>query len=151
MDPPKKQPVSPPSTWQDEGLEFEITDFSEARRVLDDESLSQFEVSSVTSPEHWKRLRRARLPTDRALGGRAIDWLMSLPPGLRPEQISSQFPRVANALAEVWDEPEECQVALDKLLGSERKGREGFPPEVRKELIALRDWVAGLRGWNEPF
>ncbi|MEP7300148.1 MAG: hypothetical protein ABI699_01360 [Caldimonas sp.] len=141
MDPPKKQPGSPASTWQDEGLEFELTDFGDAKRVLDDESISQFHVATLDSPEHWKRARRAKLPTDRALSGRTIDWLLSLPSGLRPQKLSSQFPRVANALAEAWGEPHECQAALDKLLHSERKGRKGFPPEVNYELIALRDWA----------
>ncbi len=108
MDPPKKQPGSPASTWEDEGLEFEITDFGEARRVLDDESISQFHVATDASPEHWKRVRRAKLPTDRALSGQGIDWLLSLPPGLRPERLGAQFPRIANALAEVWNEPTQC-------------------------------------------
>ncbi|MEO8527295.1 MAG: hypothetical protein ABI460_21365 [Caldimonas sp.] len=151
MDPPKKPPVSPASTWQDEGLEFEITDFGEARRILDDESIAQFHVATAMSPAQWKRLRRATLPTDRALSGRAIDWLLSLPPGVRPEKIGSQFPRIANALAGVWDEPGECQAALDKLFDDGRTGRIGFPPGVQNELLALRDWMTGLRGWNESF
>jgi len=141
MDPPKKQPSPPASTWQDEGLEFEITDFGDARRVLDDESISQFHVATNDSPEHWKRLRRAKLPTDRALSGQTIDWLLSLPSNLRPQHLSSQFPRVANALAEAWHEPHECQAALDKLLFCERKGRKGFPAKVHDELTALRNWT----------
>ena len=141
MDPPKKPSTPLPSTWQDEGLEFEITDFGEARRILDDESISQFHVETVASPAHWKRLRRATVPTDRANNGRAIDWLLSLPPSLRPEKLSSQFPRIVNALAEVWHESGECQAALDKLLGDGRAGRSGFPREVQDELIALRDWT----------
>jgi hypothetical protein len=72
------QPTSPPppsatdSEW-DEGLDFELTDIEEARRILDHESDSQFDVASITKPEHWKRIRRASLPTDRALTGRAIE------------------------------------------------------------------------------
>jgi hypothetical protein len=141
MDPPKKSSTSPPSTLQDEGLEFELTDFGEARRILDDESISQFHVATAVSPAHWKRLRRATMPTDRALSGQAIDWLLSLPPNLRPDKLTSQFPRIANALAGVWHEPNECQAALDKLLDNGRTGRSGFPPEVYDELIALRDWT----------
>lgn len=142
MDPPKKQPSSPPpSSWQDEGLEFELTDFGDARRVLDDESISQFHVATTDSPEHWKRHRRAKLPTDRALSGQTIDWLLSLPSSLRPQNLSSQFPRVANALAEAWREPHECQAALDKLLFCERRGRKGFPAAVQDELTALRNWT----------
>lgn len=124
-------------TNQDEGLEFELTDFEEARRILDSESASQFFVP----PEHWTRLRRGTLPTDRALTGRAIDWLLALPPTLRPQNLSVLFPRITNALAEVWHEPQQCQVALDKLLCDGRKGRKGFPFVVRDELIVLRNWT----------
>ncbi|MCE9660418.1 MAG: hypothetical protein K8R60_17795 [Burkholderiales bacterium] len=151
METSKKQLNPPASPWHGEALEFEITGFDEARRVLDDESMTQFEVVPSSSPEQWKRVRRPKLPTDRALSGQAIDWLISLPPSLRPEKLGAQFPRIANALAEVWNDPDECQAALDRLLDEQRKGRSGFPAKVHDELVSLRDWVAGLRGWNEPF
>ncbi len=151
MDPPKKPSTSPPSTWQDEGLEFEITDFGEAKRILDDESIAQFHVETVVSPAQWKRLRRVALPTDRALSGQAIDWLLSLAPDVRPQKLTAQFPRIANALAGVWHDRGECEAVLGKLLDDGRTGRGGFPYEVQNELLALRDWVTGLHGWNEPF
>lgn len=141
MDPTEKPTDPTESSWHDEGLEFELTDIEDARRVLDAESVSQFDVAAIDSPAHWKRVRRASLPTDRALTGRAIDWLLALPPSLRPETLSHQFPRIVNALTEVWDEPGECQAALDKLLRDGRKGRKGFPPKVQHELVALRDWT----------
>ncbi len=151
MDPQKKEPGSPASTWHDEGLEFELTDLDEARRVLDAESISQFDVASVVSPAHWKRVRRDKLPTDRALSGQAIDWLIGLEASLRPQHLSAQFPRIANALAAVWHDPDERQAALAKLLSGDRKGRKGFPPEVQNELAALRDSMIALRDWDEPF
>ncbi len=136
------QDTTPPdSAWQDEGFAFELTDIEDARRILDGESISQFDVAGIERPGHWKRLRRRSLPTDRALTGQAIDWLMTLPPSLRPESLSRQFPRIANALAEVWDEPEQCQAGFDKLLRDGRKGRKGFPAAVRGELEALRNWT----------
>ena len=141
MDPPKKQPPSPDSSWQDEGFDFELTDFDEARRILDSESLSQFDVGALERPEHWKRVRREKRPSDRALTGQAIDWLLGLPPALRPENLSQQFPRITNALAEVWNDPEQLQAALDGLLCDRRKGRKGFPAAVREELVALRNWT----------
>ena len=86
-------------------------------------------------------MRRGTLPTDRALTGRAIDWLLALPPTLRPQNLSVLFPRITNALAEAWHEPQQCQAALDKLLCDGRMGRKGFPFLVRDELIALRNWT----------
>lgn len=141
MDPAEKPPTAPDSRWQEEGLEFELTDIEEARRILDGESISQFDVATVVPPEQWKRLRREKLPSDRALTGAALDWLTALPPALRPHHLSRHFPRIVNALAGVWEEPEECQAALDGLLFSERKGRKGFPPAVHAELVALRNWT----------
>lgn len=141
MDQGKKPSTSPDSARQDEGLEFELTDIEEARRILDTESISQFDVATLVPPEHWKKLRREKVPSDRALTGAAIDWLTALPPKLRPHSLSVHFPRIVNALAEVWHEPEQCQAALDGLLCSGRKGRQGFPRAVQAELAALRDWT----------
>ncbi len=138
---PKNQSTPTDRLRQDEGFEFELTDIDEARRILDTESVSQFDVASIAMPERWKKLRRGTVPTDRALTGRAIDWLLALPPTLHPESLSRQFPRIVNALAEVWHEPEQCQVALDRLLGNARKGRQGFPVAVNDELVALRNWT----------
>lgn len=151
MDTKEKESDPRATSWQQEGLEFEITDLDEARRVLDNESVSQFDVATFAPPEQWKRVRRDKLPTDRALGGQAIDWLMSLSPDLRPEKLAKQFPRIANALAAVWSDSGERQAALDKLVDSDRKMRAGFPREVRQELAALRNWAIALRGWDEPF
>ena len=153
MDPHEKQPAPPAPAPHDEGFEFELTDLEEARRVLDSESMSQFDVFSIGSQEadQWKRLRRPKQPTDRALSGRGIDWLLALPEGVRPHHLSTRFPRIVNSLAEVWDDPDERLTSVDKLLGDGRKGRKGFPGEVHHELVALREWLTALRGWNEPF
>jgi hypothetical protein len=140
LDKPRKPFTSAESVW-DQGLEFEFTDIEEARRIHDAESESQFDVAAIARPQHWKKLRRISLPTDRALTGRALDWMTTLPPTLRPQLLSRQFPRIINALAEVWDEPGQCQVALDRLVCDTRKGRTGFPPAVREELAALRNWA----------
>ena len=138
---PEPQPAAAESGWQAEGFEFELTDIAEARRILDAESISQFDVAGIERPAHWKRLRRPSLATDRALTGQAIDWLLALPPSLRPQLLGRQFPRIVNALAEVWHEPEHCQAAFDRLLCDARKGRKGFPAAVHDELEALRNWA----------
>ena len=69
MDQLKRQSSTADSLRQDKGFEFEFTEIEEARRILDAESMSQFDVATVVPPEHWKRLRRAKLHTDRALTG----------------------------------------------------------------------------------
>lgn len=141
MDHHNKKSAAPELPYRNDGFDFEITDIGEARRILDAESESQFDVASVARPGEWERLRRAKLPTDRALTGRAIDWLIALPPKLRPHSLSVEFPRIVNALAEVWDEPERCQATFDSLLCNERRRRKGFPSAVQGELEALRNWT----------
>ncbi|MEO6363095.1 MAG: hypothetical protein ABIO71_07680 [Caldimonas sp.] len=136
-----KHDPAPGLPGPNDGFDFEITDIHEARRVHDAESESQFDGATIARPEQWARLRREKLPTDRALTGRGIDWLIALPPKLRPQHLSVQFPRIVNALAEVWDEPERCQAAFDGLLGDGRKRRQGFPREVHDELASLRNWA----------
>ena len=39
MDTHRKPPTLSAPAWQEEGLEFELTDLEDARRVLDEESL----------------------------------------------------------------------------------------------------------------
>ena len=144
MDQPKNPSTTRSSAWQDDGLDFEVIDVEEARQILDRESLSPFGVSTGSPQEHWKRLRRGTLPTDRALTGRAIDWFLALPSSVRPQNLSLQFPRITNALADVWHEPQQGVAALDRLLCDGRQGRKGFPAVVRDELIALRNWKQTL-------
>ena len=140
-DQPMTQSALQPSSRQDEGFEFELTDLEEARRILDGESVSQFEVARLMPAEHWEKRRRGKLATDRALTGVAIDWLLSLPPTLRPQHLARQFPRISNALSEVWHEPEQLRAAFDRLLCDRRIGRRGFPAAVRDELLALQRWT----------
>jgi hypothetical protein len=52
MDPKEKESGPPAANLQDEGLEFELTDLVEARRVLDNESVSQFDVATFVPPAH---------------------------------------------------------------------------------------------------
>jgi hypothetical protein len=142
MDRPKNPAQPLKRSWEEEGLEFELTDFDDARRVLDSESLSPFDVATIVPPEHWVKARRPRVPTDRALTGRTIDWLLRLPAEVRPQHLSTQFPRIANALAEASPDRVQFRAALDALLSDKRKGRQGFPAPVHQELLALRDFSA---------
>ena len=141
LEPPSPPPVPPDRRPDHDGFDFEPTDFEDARRVLDEESITQFDVAAPPDSPHWKRLRRTTVASDRALTGQGIDWLLALPEGLRPHALGRRFPRIVNGLAEIWDDPDIVQVALERLLNDGRKGRAGFPADVHAELVALRDWV----------
>lgn len=126
-------PASPPPGT----IEFELTDFSEARQALDELPPGVGQVDRL-SPGYWEERRRKPLPTDRALTGRAIDWLMALPPQVRPRELCEQFPRIANALAEAWADPRTRDESLQRLLDDGREGRRGFPADVQREIERLR-------------
>lgn len=129
--PPKKPP--PPGS-----IDFEITDFDEARRALDELPPGVEQVQSLLAGgNEWAGRRRKPLPSDRALTGEAMDWVVSLPTSLRPHTACEQFPRVVNAVASSWGDPVFSLQVLDHMINDYRGGRRGFPPAVQQELAAL--------------
>ena len=121
-------------------IEFELTDIADARRAHDTLPEGVDKLPAL-APDYWEQRRRKPLPTDRALNGATIDWLLKLPLSLRPRELCDRYPRAANALAAAWHGDERAAV-LDDLLSDRRGRRRGFPPEIRSELEALRYAVA---------
>ncbi len=117
-------------------IEFELTDIDDARRAHDalPEGVDKLPELALN---YWEQRRRKPVPTDRALQGVTIDWMLKLPLSLRPRELCDRYPRAANALATAWCTSERDAV-LDDLLSDRRGRRRGFPPEVRSELEALR-------------
>ena len=137
-------PPKPPAP--DNSFEFELTDFASAREALDDVSIAlAAEVARPVDPADWATRRRPRTPTDRALAGTTIDWLMQLPADLRPNQLSEQLPRLANQIADAWPHTEQCLAALDDLLTDRRGARRGLPHDLRREVQAMRSFLAAGR------
>lgn len=66
-------------------------------------------------------------------------WLRAIP-GLRyPQALATQFPRIANALAQVRHDPQALRERFHELTHDQRGGRRGFPFDVMMDLLALRD------------
>lgn len=118
-------------------LDFEPTDFEEAKRIHD-ELPAGVSTAHTLDPGYWLRQRRATMARDRALSGATIQWALTLPANLRPKTLIDRFPRIANRLAECWSRPAERDAVLQDLLVDRRMRRRGFPPEVATELQALR-------------
>jgi len=55
-----------------------------------------------------------------------------------------RFPRIANQLAAVWSDKPAARSYLDGLLVDDRGNREGFPPDVLRELLSLRLYYENL-------
>lgn len=117
-------------------IEFELTDFEDARQVLDDLPPGVAESKRLLTGE-WAQQRRRPVATDRALTGAAMDWVIGLPPALRPHAACEQFPRVVNAIAESWPDRAYSLTVLDHMINDYRGGRRGFPEAVQRELAAL--------------
>jgi hypothetical protein len=127
--PPK--PTPPPGS-----IDFELTDFEDARHVLDDLPAGVIESRRLLTGS-WAGKRRKPVVTDRALTGQAMDWVMGLAPALRPHAACEQFPRVVNAIASSWTDNALSLQVLAHMINDYRGGRRGFPESVRLELAAL--------------
>lgn len=75
-------------------------------------------------------------------------WMAGLPPAVRPSALARTFPRIANSVAELWRRVARCEEYLDALVVDLRGDRTGFPPDVAKELTALRGYYAELHPQN---
>ena len=141
------QPTSPNPIAPNDGFDFELTDFAEARDALDNESLVMAAAAArPIDPKEWVARRRPRVATDRALSGTTIDWLLRLPESVRPRKLGEQFPRLANQIADAWFDRDRCVESLDSLLIDRRGGRRGLPYDLRVEVHALREFLSSGRG-----
>ena len=74
---------------------------------------------------------------DVCLLGSTHQWLSSLPRGVRPMRVQAQFPRIANELFHLWNDPAKLDRFFSDKAFNSRGVREGFPPIVREGLLAL--------------
>ncbi len=54
-----------------------------------------------------------------------------------PRRLSEQYPQIIERIVAVWNAPDTARSYLQNLLMTDRNGRQGFPPEVCTELMAL--------------
>lgn len=105
-------------------------------------------AAAVGSPE-----RQQENPRDRSLSFLSREWVKSLPFGLRPQSLCKQYPRIVNRLSLCWPDLELRRRMFEDLLVDKRGGRQGFPPKVKEELVALSkydDATTRPMGLTEP-
>ena len=119
----------------DEGPPSESFVYSEKRLKV---------VRAPTSPkldaslaEEAQRLKRKGTPTNEVLKP-TFKWAATLPRSVQPLALMRRFPRIANQLAASWSDPPSVRSCLDGLLVDRRGNREGFLPDVLRELLSLR-------------
>jgi len=98
-------------------------------------------IETLSARRDPKNLRR-RHPLNEPLPA-TIRWVAKLPDEVRPIELLKTFPRIANALARVWNQPAECRSYMEDLIVDRRGNRSGFPVEVLENLLTLRDYYLG--------
>jgi hypothetical protein len=72
------------------------------------------------------------------LSGEALRLRLKLDARVDLYELSAQFPRVLNRIAEVWSNPQQADRCFDELLLHSRGVRQGFPPAVISEIASIR-------------
>jgi len=109
---------------------------------------------NVDPTADWAQVRRDLALADRILLDRTFKWLATLPPAVRPMASGAQYPRIVNRIGDLWGHCEYTRLYLQSLLIDRRKGRKGFPAEVKRELQTLQQYyfehLSGLPAvlWN---
>ena len=109
--------------------------------MLEGASVEWLEVEAIeATPEKaetdWSRQRKTA-PFNQLLPFTSL-WAEDLPPQVRPMALMATFPRVANLVAANWKEPVAFRIYMQSLLADSRRGRRGFPSEIKEELVKLR-------------
>lgn len=125
-----------------EALDFEPVDLEEAKKVLDRDGLVGHlaPAKQPTRPAAPQVMRQAparqELPTD------TVRWALTLPTENRPLFILTNYPKIANKLAEIWSDRASVQTYFDDLMLDHRGDRAGFPREAFEDLMRLQQLLA---------
>jgi hypothetical protein len=123
-------------------IEFEFTNVEDARKEVD--KPAALVALEKLLPGYWEEQRRPLQPSDRALTGKGIDWMLALPMEARPKALAEQYPRIANHLAEHWHDLRGTRLGLMRLLADERGARKGFSLQIEQEIGRLAAHVQSL-------
>jgi len=88
--------------------------------------------------EEHESLRKAS-PASEPLP-RTFEWMASLPRDVQPTALLRHYARIANIIAATWRDSKALRSYMDCLFSDDRGNRQGFPPDVLRELLALREY-----------
>jgi hypothetical protein len=89
-------------------------------------------------PTDWSVKRAALVDGDKVLLSHTHLWLRRIPGHCQPKQLCRQYPRIANAIAECWDDSTLGDRLLVDLMVDTRGNRAGFADRIVDELQVLR-------------
>jgi hypothetical protein len=96
------------------------------------------ESAPAAAVADWSAKRSLPIDSDRVLVSHTHLWLRRIPAPYQPKYLCRQYPRIANALAECWNDPVSGNRLLMDLIVDRRGGRAGFPSRIVGELHMLR-------------
>jgi hypothetical protein len=106
--------------------------------------------SPVTPPqkpshgeEQERKSHRKAAPANVPLP-RTLNWVKDLPSSVKPTALLRQYARIANVFAATWNDPKALTSYMNCLLRDERGNRKGLPPDILREIRALREYHATL-------
>lgn len=124
-------------------IAFEKVSLADAKRVHDG-------APSPPRGPHPSVRRRAAAP-DEPLNGATTAWMNALADNAQPVQLARIFPRIANRICALWEDPVPCARYLADLLIVNRSNRRGFPATIAREIGRLTAQYAllhpGGRSW----
>jgi len=120
-----------------DGLPSSNIDAHQAKREAPTQSQATSPYGASPKEEH-ESLRKAS-PAGKPLP-RTLEWLASLPPEVQRTALLRHYARIANVIAAAWRDPKALRSYMDCLLSDDRGNRRGFPPDVLRELLALREY-----------
>lgn len=109
---------------------------------------SRASVPPSSDTAYWSRYRRPVKPTDLVLMPMAQHWLAQLPPDLVPRALADRFPRIVNQLVLRLPYPDELADYVDSLLVDRRGNRQGFAPDVLRDLLRLHEYFRRTRAYG---
>ena len=114
--------------------------------MLEGITVEWLDVESIDVLATWAERSLARLrknaPLNRLLPHTLL-WAKELPSQIFPVALMDAFPRIANLIAANWKEQTAFHAYMQGLLADRRGNRQGFPSEIKEELVRLRTYYLG--------
>ncbi len=63
-----------------------------------------------------------------------------------PHCLAEKYPRIIERIVDLWESPKSTIAYLNELMIDQRGGRQGFPPDVAREIFMLSVIYEGTRG-----
>src|SRR4029079_14353867 len=114
-----------------------------ARNIGSEPPDSKLSVSSLQRPASSAQSGDVAIPRRRQTPSAdplpiTFKWIAKLPRSVQPLALLRQYPRIANMMAGMWEDPRSCRAYLHDLLTDRRGTRKGFSQEIVQELVSLR-------------